>query len=217
MAWLLMLLAMMPPLLAPQFLHVWRRSLTRRRIRAVTLFLLGYLILWFLAGAVLTLGSLVLASVALIAAVPPLVLAALISLFWQATPLKQMSLQSLPSQTATCRIRLSCGSGCVSLWRGTRRLVRRLVLGSHATTACSRRRVALAGDGRGDVHADCRAHPHVERGRMGRRMAAPRPAGASGINDDLDGVLLVRRAGGSALMQRVLIVATRRFPTEDGA
>jgi predicted metal-binding membrane protein len=87
-----MLGAMMPPLLAPQLRHVVARSLTRRRIRAALLFLLGYLLMWLMAGAVLTLGSLLLGSVAIAAAVPRLAAAALIAVFWQATPLKQSSL-----------------------------------------------------------------------------------------------------------------------------
>jgi predicted metal-binding membrane protein len=91
-AWSAMLAAMMPPLLAAQLRHVLARTLTRRRIRAVMLFLLGYLLMWLMAGAVLTLASLLLGSVAIAAAVPPSAAAALIAVFWQATPLKQSSL-----------------------------------------------------------------------------------------------------------------------------
>src|SRR6187399_538367 len=41
-AWLLMVLAMMPPLLAQQVIHVWHSSLAARRSRALALFALGY-------------------------------------------------------------------------------------------------------------------------------------------------------------------------------
>lgn len=92
LAWLAMILAMMAPLLASPLLHVWRRSLARRRVRALALFLFGYAIVWLAAGAMLTTASLVLGSLAQAVATPPLVLAALVASIWQATPLKQASL-----------------------------------------------------------------------------------------------------------------------------
>jgi len=88
----LMLLAMMPPLLAPPLLHVWRRSLPRRRVRAVALFVLGYALVWLGAELVLVSGWLLLGSSAPAAGSVPFAIAALIALTWQATPLKQISL-----------------------------------------------------------------------------------------------------------------------------
>ena len=90
--WGAMLLAMMAPLLAPPLLHVWRRSLTRRRVRAVALFLLGYAVVWVAAGSLLAAGAFTLGSVAQAAGLPPLAIAALVLVGWQATPVKQISL-----------------------------------------------------------------------------------------------------------------------------
>lgn len=87
-----MLLAMMPPLLGPPLLHVWRRSLARRRVRAVSLFMLGYALLWLGTELVLVSGWLLLGSFAPAAGSVPFAVAALIALAWQATPLKQISL-----------------------------------------------------------------------------------------------------------------------------
>ncbi|MGJ4947177.1 DUF2182 domain-containing protein [Bradyrhizobium sp. HKCCYLS20291] len=51
--WAAMLLAMMPPLLAAPLMHVWRSSLPRRRAASVTLFLLGYGMVWMAVGPLL--------------------------------------------------------------------------------------------------------------------------------------------------------------------
>lgn len=48
--WLLMLAAMMAPLLVGPVRHVRDRSFVRRRVRAVTLFLVGYTAVWTAAG-----------------------------------------------------------------------------------------------------------------------------------------------------------------------
>jgi predicted metal-binding membrane protein len=92
LAWAAMLLAMMPPLLTSPLRHVWQRSLTRRRIRAIGLFVFGYALVWLSAGLLLAAGALALQSIALAAGLPPLAAAALVAMAWQATPLKQMSL-----------------------------------------------------------------------------------------------------------------------------
>jgi len=44
--WLLMLAAMMPPLVAGPLGHVQERSFARRRLRAMSLFVIGYLAVW---------------------------------------------------------------------------------------------------------------------------------------------------------------------------
>jgi predicted metal-binding membrane protein len=88
----LMLLAMMPPLLGPPLMHVWRRSLARRRIRAVALFVLGYALVWLGAELVLVSGWLLLGSFVPAAGPVPFAIAAVLALTWQATPLKQISL-----------------------------------------------------------------------------------------------------------------------------
>lgn len=98
MASTVMLLAMMPPLLGPPLLHVWRRSLARRRVRAVVLFVLGYALVWLGAELVLVSGWLVFGSLAPEAGSVPFAIAALIALTWQATPLKQISLNRCHGQ-----------------------------------------------------------------------------------------------------------------------
>jgi predicted metal-binding membrane protein len=91
-AWLIMILAMMPPLLAPPLLHVWRRSLTDRRMRAVMLFASGYALVWLVAGGLLTGGALVVAAAASALGLPPIAIIVLIALAWEATPAKRTCL-----------------------------------------------------------------------------------------------------------------------------
>lgn len=98
LAWLAMLLAMMPPLLAPPLLHVWHRSLTRRRLRAVALFVVGYVVVWLAAGALLGAAALVLGAMAQAGGLPRAVAAILAVVAWQATPLKQVSLNRCHSR-----------------------------------------------------------------------------------------------------------------------
>jgi predicted metal-binding membrane protein len=92
LTWLAMLLAMMPPLVASPLLHVWHRSLPRRRGRAVALFVTGYACVWLVGGALLALASLALGGLALVTMLPPLALASLVLLAWHMTPLRQLCL-----------------------------------------------------------------------------------------------------------------------------
>jgi predicted metal-binding membrane protein len=88
-----MLVAMMSPLLASPLLHLWRRSLPRRRGRAIALFLLGYAVIWL--AAALLLFAIAVALVVMAAALPggsSLPVAILITAFWQISPAKQASL-----------------------------------------------------------------------------------------------------------------------------
>jgi predicted metal-binding membrane protein len=91
-AWLLMLLAMMPPLLAQPIRHLWDRSLRRRRKRAVALFVAAYAAVWTLAGLVLLVAAILLRALAEARLLPSLALAIAIALLWQATPAKQTCL-----------------------------------------------------------------------------------------------------------------------------
>jgi predicted metal-binding membrane protein len=91
-SWAGMILAMMTPLLALPLLHVWYRSLHRRRLRAVALFVFGYAGLWIAAGALLFVSSLGIAAISAPVGLPPVLIAALSAALWQATPLKQISL-----------------------------------------------------------------------------------------------------------------------------
>jgi predicted metal-binding membrane protein len=88
-AWLLMLVAMMSPLLAEPLLHIRARSFRSRRARSIALFVSAYLAIWCLAGvllittafaAQLSLGGL---------ALPAVLLAAIV---WQFSPAKQFCL-----------------------------------------------------------------------------------------------------------------------------
>ncbi|MBV8492252.1 MAG: DUF2182 domain-containing protein [Alphaproteobacteria bacterium] len=89
--WLVMLLAMMPLLVAEPVAHLWRRSLARRRMRAVGAFVAAYLALWILLGLPLMLGAVALR--AWVAAELPLASLALgFALLWQLTPAKQICL-----------------------------------------------------------------------------------------------------------------------------
>ncbi|CAN5480025.1 hypothetical protein BH11PSE4_BH11PSE4_03360 [soil metagenome] len=89
LAWLAMLAAMMPPLLAQPLLYLWHRSLRHRRMRAIALFVVGYGTVWLAAGLVLTLLAIVLDA---LSPLPGVALAWLIALAWQSTPLKQSCL-----------------------------------------------------------------------------------------------------------------------------
>jgi predicted metal-binding membrane protein len=89
LAWLLMLLAMMPPLLAQPMRHLWRRSLRRRRARAIAGFVAAYLTVWLLVGFGLMAVAALLRALAGATAVPAAVLAIATALLWQATPAKQ--------------------------------------------------------------------------------------------------------------------------------
>ena len=81
--WIIMLVAMMPPLLAAPIVHVRQSSLARRRARAVSAFLAGYAIVWIAMGIPLGLLAL-LAHSAFGQAALPLGLAA--ALAWSASP-----------------------------------------------------------------------------------------------------------------------------------
>ena len=90
-AWLLMLVAMMPPLLSDAVHHLWTRSVERRRWRAILLFAGGYVFVWMTAGWLLAAGVTRLAPVfapGWRAAAATVLLAAL----WQTTPAKQRCL-----------------------------------------------------------------------------------------------------------------------------
>jgi predicted metal-binding membrane protein len=59
-AWLLMLVAMMPPLLVQPVVHIWHSSLAARRSRALALFAFGYASVWVAAGGLLIPGAVML-------------------------------------------------------------------------------------------------------------------------------------------------------------
>ena len=87
-----MLLAMMPPLLAQPLAHVWTRSLSRRRIRAIGLFAAAYALVWLAAGMALMMSAIIIETVARMAGAPALVAAAALAGLWQIAPAKQAAL-----------------------------------------------------------------------------------------------------------------------------
>lgn len=91
-SWLTMLVAMMSPLISAPLLHVWRQSLSRRRWRAMGLFLCAYVFVWMVAGGLLISVAVLMQALVFEIGVAPIVVAALITLSWQVTPWKQFSL-----------------------------------------------------------------------------------------------------------------------------
>ncbi|MGA9582648.1 MAG: DUF2182 domain-containing protein [Allosphingosinicella sp.] len=83
LAWVVMLAAMMPPLLAAPIVHVRQSSLARRRGRAVAGFVAGYAMVWLAMAAPLGLLAL-LADLAFGPAAFPLAVAA--ALAWSSSP-----------------------------------------------------------------------------------------------------------------------------------
>jgi len=121
LAWLVMLTATMPPLLAEPVRHVWHASMPVRRAWAVLLFALGYLLLWMLAGVILVPTAL------RISAMLPEGTAAAISLglalIWSASPSAQQARNK-------CHRTLRIGA------HGWRADLECLLYGMHVGTAC---------------------------------------------------------------------------------
>jgi predicted metal-binding membrane protein len=92
LAWLAMLLAMMPPLLTQPIARIRLRSLMRRRHHAVALFVTGYGAVWIMAGSVLMTASAALGLFAAAIGTPALPIAAAVAIIWQMTPWRQHAL-----------------------------------------------------------------------------------------------------------------------------
>lgn len=92
LAWLGMLLAMMPLLLRQPAAYLWQRSLSRRRWRAIAMFAAAYFGVWMLAGAVLLALAI---GLQVWAAGRVLSLSSgslILTLLWQAAPARQQAL-----------------------------------------------------------------------------------------------------------------------------
>ena len=85
----LMLMAMMVPLIGVPLRHVLDRSLARRRVRAVILFLAGYGLPWLVAGAVLMAAAARISAQASLGLTLGVVAAIAV---WQCSPAKQRCL-----------------------------------------------------------------------------------------------------------------------------
>jgi predicted metal-binding membrane protein len=90
--WLAMLLAMMTPLLWQPLVHVWQRSLAERRVRAVALFLVGYMAPWLVATAILMCVAIVL-RLAAASALAAFAVALAAAVLWQTTPVRAQCLR----------------------------------------------------------------------------------------------------------------------------
>ena len=89
--WLLMLIAMTPPLIAAPLRHVRERSFAHRRVRAMSLFVIGYGAVWMIAG--MGLQVMALAAQTTVSDVRMcLVLSAAAATLWQVSPAKQWCL-----------------------------------------------------------------------------------------------------------------------------
>lgn len=86
-SWLVMLVAMMPPVLVQPVMHIRHRSPARRRWRALGLFAAGYAGIWMAAGLLLVPAGVLLRIVAPAAAAP--VAALLLALAWSGSPAGQ--------------------------------------------------------------------------------------------------------------------------------
>ncbi|MGO9339445.1 MAG: DUF2182 domain-containing protein [Terracidiphilus sp.] len=89
--WALMLAAMMSPALIQPVRHIQLRSFVRRRVRLVTLFVLGYVAIWMGIGCVLLVFQLLIAIIAPQSWLPVGVVL-LLAIVWQCSPTKQRCL-----------------------------------------------------------------------------------------------------------------------------
>ena len=92
LSWLVMLLAMMPLSLARPILHLWVRSLARRRTRAIAAFLIAYFAVWMAAGPVLLTIAVVVRMAAKGSDVLAIALALVLALLWRLCPIRQICL-----------------------------------------------------------------------------------------------------------------------------
>lgn len=92
LAWLGMLLAMMPLLLQQPAAYLWQRSLSRRRWRAIAMFVAAYFAVWMLAGVVLLALAIGLQAWAAGRVLPLGLGALMLTLLWQAAPARQLAL-----------------------------------------------------------------------------------------------------------------------------
>jgi predicted metal-binding membrane protein len=90
--WLVMLLAMMPPLLTQPVAYLWDRSFSRRRWRAIGLFVGGYGAIWTLAGIGLMATAILISELSRQVRLPVVIPSIVLALLWQCSPAKQMCL-----------------------------------------------------------------------------------------------------------------------------
>ncbi len=113
LAWLLMLAAMMPPLIAQPLAYLWTRSLARRRWRAIAGFAAAYAAVWLAAGIVLIALAAAIRTAADAAPLPPLVCGFLLALLWQMAPAKQACLNRCHRLPALSTFGLAADLDCL--------------------------------------------------------------------------------------------------------
>ncbi|MEO1022547.1 MAG: DUF2182 domain-containing protein [Bacteroidota bacterium] len=89
--WILMLLAMMMPKLIAPVQYIYERTFKRKRFRAAVLFLTGYILVWGVAGVVITILIQTL-KLRMPGSFAPAILGGLIAIVWQCSPAKQFFL-----------------------------------------------------------------------------------------------------------------------------
>ncbi|NLS00686.1 DUF2182 domain-containing protein [Rhizobium sp. P38BS-XIX] len=93
-SWSAMMLAMMAPLVAAPWLHVWRQSLRHYRWHAGSLFLLVYVLIWMALGVLLVPIAVIIRASFADSDVVPAALGLGVAVVWQMTPAKQAFLNA---------------------------------------------------------------------------------------------------------------------------
>ncbi|WP_197433807.1 DUF2182 domain-containing protein [Agrobacterium vitis] len=86
---MIMLIAMMSLILRDPIMHIWNRSLKRRRVRSLGMFFVSYCGLWAVCAPLLVVLGMLLRVAASLVDLPVLLLALGLVGFWQITPWKQ--------------------------------------------------------------------------------------------------------------------------------
>lgn len=89
--WGLMLVTMMAPTLIVPVSYLYERNFRHQRARSIACFVIGYVMVWLLAGIILTLAHL-LVHLWAPQSVWPLIMSVLLALVWQSSPAKQLCL-----------------------------------------------------------------------------------------------------------------------------
>ena len=113
LAWFAMWLAMMSPLLAVPIEHVRLRSLKRRRVRAIAIFVTGYGAVWFAAAPLLAALVYAIRLAAPATMVPAFLMALVMVLVWQAAPVKQTCLNRCHRLPRLSAFGLAADSDCL--------------------------------------------------------------------------------------------------------
>lgn len=88
MGWIIMVLAMMLPKLISPIEHVYLKSLKRKRLSSILLFIIGYVLVWTIVGLFMNLVITILTNKMPGSYIPAVVIGG-IALVWQFSPIKQ--------------------------------------------------------------------------------------------------------------------------------